>query len=113
MLTYADVCSRIGASPDVGFGEDALFELYAQPGNDVRGDYSRLFGAGEGARYSVFLLYWHRSTDTDAEGALAGLLPSLALKGWVFNFFIFVIFYYFLGLPLVGLLQVAQALRGR
>ena len=87
MLTYADVCSRIGASPDVGFGEDALFELYAQPGNDVRGDYFRLFGAGEGARYSISFLYWYRSTNTDAQGALVGLLPSLALKGWVFIFF--------------------------
>jgi hypothetical protein len=94
MLTYADVCRRIGASPDVGFSEDALFELYAQPGNDVRADYFRLFGAGEGARYSIFLLYWYRSTNSDASGALVGLLHSLALKGcfklFCFYFLLFV-----------------------
>jgi hypothetical protein len=113
MLTYADVCRRIGASPDVGFGEDALFELYAQPGNDVRADYVRLFGAGDGARYSIFLLYWYRSTNSDAEGALVGLLQSLALKGWVFNFLFLFFILILLGVPLVGLLQVLQALRAR
>lgn len=37
-------CRRIGVSPAQGLGEDALFEIYAQPGNNVQSDFQVLFG---------------------------------------------------------------------
>ena len=40
---YDGFCRRIGVSPEDGLSEDALFELYAQPGNDVNTDFRALF----------------------------------------------------------------------
>jgi RimJ/RimL family protein N-acetyltransferase len=44
---FKSFCRRVGADPALGLGEDALFEIYAQPGNDVNSDYRILFASSE------------------------------------------------------------------
>ena len=44
---FKSFCKRVGADPALGLGEDALFEIYAQPGNDVNNDYRILFASAE------------------------------------------------------------------
>ncbi len=44
---FRSFCKRVGVDPAQGFGEDGLFEIYAQPGNDVDFDFRVLFGGDE------------------------------------------------------------------
>ena len=44
---FNSFCKRVGVDPAQGLGEDALFEIYAQPGNNVDNDYRVLFGGEE------------------------------------------------------------------
>eukprot|EP00802_Teleaulax_amphioxeia_P003092 Tamp_03095.p2 GENE.Tamp_03095~~Tamp_03095.p2 ORF type:complete len:576 (+),score=89.53 Tamp_03095:23-1750(+) len=49
---YQAFCRRVGVSPAEGFSEDALFEIYAQPGNNATFDAGVLFGR-EGGQETV------------------------------------------------------------
>lgn len=50
---YEAFCRRVGVSPADGFSEDALFEIYAQPGNSVTYDASVVFGGAAGPRMQM------------------------------------------------------------
>jgi GNAT superfamily N-acetyltransferase len=50
---YEAFCRRVGVSPAEGFSEDALFEIYAQPGNSVTYDAGVLFEGAAGPRMQM------------------------------------------------------------
>lgn len=93
-------CRRIGASPDQGLAEDALFEIYAQPGNNVEHDFQVLFGNSENAlalqdqgtaelagcpRLPGGTAPWCACTEKKGKLCWDGGNVSTPLKGWVFG----------------------------
>ena len=68
-----------------GLREATCDPMYAPPEQKLQllnPDKFDVFSVGMiGIRYSVYLLYWHKSTNTDAEGAGSVLFPSLTRGG--------------------------------
>ena len=82
MLTYADVCAAGGAGPtDTTTSELSASAHTGNPDDDLNyGGIVRMRG------YSLYLLYWCRSTNSDAEGAAR--LPYTATYEDIERFFV-------------------------